>query len=364
MSRLLTAGRAAGVTGALLGLAAVGAAVGLAAERYVVGRSLRGRDPFADEPFGSLRGDPLVVTAGDGVELYAEVDELSADAARPDLTVVFSHGYALNLDVWHFQRRDLRGTARLVFWDQRSHGRSGRAPEGSVSFQRLADDLGAVLDAAAPAGPVLLVGHSMGGMTVMDLLVRRPELLDDRVVGVAFVATSAGGLREVTLGVPGPAGRLAGRLAPGVVSGLARQPDLVERGRRAGSDLGFVLTKRYSFADDAPASLVEFTAQLNAGTPIEVIAEFLPVFATHEQREGLGLLRELDTLVVGAGRDLLTPLVHSREIAERLPHARYVEVPDSGHMVLLERHEVVTAHLRAQVDRVRATAAAGRGAAR
>ncbi|HSK54992.1 MAG TPA: alpha/beta hydrolase [Jiangellales bacterium] len=362
MSRLLAAGRAAGVTGALLGLAAAGAAVGLAAERYAVGRSLRGRDPFADEPFGSLRGDPLVVPAADGVELYAEVDD--PGGAGSDLTVVFSHGYALNLDVWHFQRRDLRGSARLVFWDQRSHGRSGRAPEGSVSFERLADDLGGVLDAAAPTGPVLLVGHSMGGMTVMDLLVRRPELLG-RVVGIAFVASSAGGLREVTLGVPGPAGRLAGRLAPGVVSALARQPDLVERGRRAGSDLGFVLTKRYSFADDAPASLVEFTAQLNAGTPIGVVAEFLPVFATHDQRERLGLLSGVDTLVVGAGRDLLTPVSHSREIAERLPGARYVEVPDAGHMVLLERHEVVTAHLRAQLDRVRAGATAGaRGASR
>lgn len=362
MSRLLAAGRAAGVTGALLGLAAAGAAVGLAAERYAVGRSLRGRDPFADEPFGSLRGDPLVVPAADGVELYAEVDD--PGGAGADLTVVFSHGYALNLDVWHFQRRDLRGSARLVFWDQRSHGRSGRAPEGSVSFERLADDLGGVLDAAAPTGPVLLVGHSMGGMTVMDLLVRRPELLG-RVVGIAFVASSAGGLREVTLGVPGPAGRLAGRLAPGVVSALARQPDLVERGRRAGSDLGFVLTKRYSFADDAPASLVEFTAQLNAGTPIGVVAEFLPVFATHDQRERLGLLSGVDTLVVGAGRDLLTPVSHSREIAERLPGARYVEVPDAGHMVLLERHEVVTAHLRAQLDRVRVGATAGaRGASR
>jgi pimeloyl-ACP methyl ester carboxylesterase len=362
VSRLLAAGRAAGVTGALLGLAAAGAAVGLAAERYAVGRSLRGRDPFADEPFGSLRGDPLVVPAADGVELYAEVDD--PGEAGSDLTVVFSHGYALNLDVWHFQRRDLRGSARLVFWDQRSHGRSGRAPEGSVTFERLADDLGGVLDAAAPTGPVLLVGHSMGGMTVMDLLVRRPELLG-RVVGIAFVASSAGGLREVTLGVPGPAGRLAGRLAPGVVSGLARQPDLVERGRRAGSDLGFVLTKRYSFADDAPASLVEFTAQLNAGTPIGVVAEFLPVFATHDQRERLGLLSEADTLVVGAGRDLLTPVSHSREIAERLPGARYVEVPDAGHMVLLERHEVVTAHLRAQLDRVGAGATAGaRGASR
>ena len=359
MSAVLRAGRSIGTAGALVGLAAAGAAVGLAAERYAIGRSLRERDPYADEPFGSLRGDPLVVTAVDGVELHAEVDE-PPPGVEPDLTVVFSHGYALNLDVWHFQRRDLRGIARLAFWDQRSHGRSGRAPEGSVAFDRLAGDLAAVLDAVAPTGRVVLVGHSMGGMTVMDLLARHPELLGERVVGVTLVASSAGGLSEVTLGVPGPAGRLAGRLAPGVVTALARQPDLVERSRRAGSDLGFVLTKRYSFADDAPPSLVEFTAQLNAGTPIGVVADFLPVFATHEQRERLGVLAAVDTLVIGAGRDLLTPMSHSREISRRLPSARYVEVPDAGHMVLLERHEVVTAHLRAQVDRVRT---AVRGAA-
>ena len=166
MSRLLSAGRAAGTVGAALGVAAVGAAVGFAAERYVVGRSLRRDDPYADERLGSLRGVPRTVETADGVLLHVEVD---GDTNTSPLTVVFTHGYALNQDSWHFQRRDLAGRARLVFWDQRSHGRSGRAPDGSVTFERLARDLGEVIDQTVPDGPLVLVGHSMGGMTVLAL---------------------------------------------------------------------------------------------------------------------------------------------------------------------------------------------------
>src|SRR5918996_5884192 len=150
-----------------LGVAAAGAAVGFAAGRYVVGRPLRGDDPYADEPLGTLRGAPYTMETDDGVHLHVEVDE---PHDRPDLTVVFTHGYALNLDSWHFQRRDLRGQARLVFWDQRSHGRSARAADATVSFDRLAADLSQVInETVAKRGSLGVGGHSMGGMTVLAL---------------------------------------------------------------------------------------------------------------------------------------------------------------------------------------------------
>ncbi|OEV19842.1 lipase, partial [Streptomyces nanshensis] len=58
------------------------------------------------------------------------------------LTVVFSHGYCLSQDVWHFQRAALRGAVRCVYWDQRSHGRSARAAAGEpVSIDLLGRDL-------------------------------------------------------------------------------------------------------------------------------------------------------------------------------------------------------------------------------
>ena len=360
MSRLVSAGRAAGSVGAALGVAAVGAAVGFAAERYVVGRSLRGDDPYAHEKFGSLRGVPKTVETADGVLLHVEVD---GDPSASPLTVVFTHGYALNQDSWHFQRRDLAGRARLVFWDQRSHGRSGRAPEGSVTFERLGRDLGEVIDQVVPDGPLVLVGHSMGGMTVLALAATRPDVFRDRVGGVALISMSAH-LDRVSLGLPGPLGRLTHRAAPGVVAALARRPELVERSRRAGSDLGYVLTRRYSFVKGGSPALVEFTASMNASTPIEVIAEFLSVFSDHDDRAALREFGDMPVLVVGAVGDLLTPVEHSRELAEQLPGASYVEVADAGHMVLFERHDVVTAQLAELLNRVEAGLPKRRGARR
>ena len=82
--------------------------------------------------YGALRSPAIEVGTEDGTTLHAEVDEIApyANGAKPapgQPTLVFVHGYALNLDCWHFQREALRGKHRMVFFDQRSHGRSGRS---------------------------------------------------------------------------------------------------------------------------------------------------------------------------------------------------------------------------------------------
>src|SRR5688500_18838903 len=171
-------GRTAGLIGAAVGVLAAGAAAGVAVERQLIGRRSGQRAQLEAEPFGSLRGTPHVFTADDGVELYVEVDELKR-SRRPepakkrglrrkvvnppeDLTVIFLHGYGLNMDCWHFERRDLAGIGTMVFYDQRSHGRSGRSPKENVSIEQLGRDLYGILEKFAPTGPVILVGHSMG----------------------------------------------------------------------------------------------------------------------------------------------------------------------------------------------------------
>ena len=95
--------RAVGVTAGLL---AVGVAAGVVAERAVVAKAGRA-DREGDEPFGKLRAEPVVVTDSGGVSLHAEVEPCTRDNPE-NLTLVFCHGYALNQDCWHYQRRDLR----------------------------------------------------------------------------------------------------------------------------------------------------------------------------------------------------------------------------------------------------------------
>ncbi|MEQ7126395.1 alpha/beta hydrolase [Actinopolymorpha sp. B11F2] len=337
-------------TGVLAAGAAAGAAAGIAVERYVVGRR-RNRDADGEERLGSRRGVPVIVKTRDGIELYAEVDEPAHDIGADPLTVVFCHGWALNLDCWHFQRAAVAGTARTVFFDHRSHGRSGRSPRELCNVDQLGTDLAEVLEAVAPEGPLVLIGHSMGGMAILALADQQPEIFAERVVGAALLASSAGGLDRVTLGVPGPVGRLVHRLAPAVVAAIARAPNLIEHGRKAGSDVGYLLTKHYSFGTKVPAARVEFVAEMLAATPIDVVADFYPGFAVHDKYDALEALNGVETLVMGGRDDLITPVEHSREIADRHPAADYVELSDAGHMFIIEHPEIVNAALRELLDR-------------
>ena len=126
----------------------------------------------------------------DGVQIHAEVDE----GPRKTPTVVFIHGWVETLDVWHYQRLALRNKVRMVFVDLRSHGLSERSHGHNSSIEQLADDLIVVIAALVPKGPIILVGHSLGGMTIMGLADVKPELFGKRVKGVVLVATSSGKL--------------------------------------------------------------------------------------------------------------------------------------------------------------------------
>ncbi|MEU1815447.1 alpha/beta hydrolase [Streptomyces roseifaciens] len=377
--------RGAGVAGAALGVLAAGAAVGVAVERLTVGRGMRRDARLALDsagPYGTLRGTPGSAVAEDGTQLYYEVDEPEgareeADGsasrrlfggrrtpAAPPLTVVFSHGYCLSQDSWHFQRAALRAAGiRAVFWDQRSHGRSERSRTGAVSIDLFGRDLKAVIDAAAPEGPLVLVGHSMGGMTTMGLAAQYPGLIAGRVVGAAFLGTSSGGLAENTYGLPAAGMALVRRLVlPGAFKLMAARPELIEKGRRATSDLLAGVLRWYSFGSkDVDPAVVRFAERLIEATPVDVVAAFYPVFAEHEKREALRAFDGLPVVVAAGDKDLLTPGEHSEAIAEALPGARLLILEDTGHLVMLERHEVITAQLTELLAAAAGGGALGRG---
>ncbi|MBZ6286454.1 alpha/beta fold hydrolase [Streptomyces olivaceus] len=389
--------RATGIAGVAIGVVAAGAAAGVAIERLTVGRGMRQKARLALDsagPYGGLRGTPGTAYADDGTELYYEVDDVDGGdggdggpggdgggtagraaltgrrrrlfgrRAPAPVTVVFSHGYCLNQDSWHFQRAALRGVVRTVHWDQRSHGRSGRGVtqvrDGSpVTIGELGRDLKAVIDAAAPEGPIVLVGHSMGGMTVMALADAFPELVRERVVGVALVGTSSGRLGEVNFGLPVAGVNAVRRVLPGVLKALGQRAELVEKGRRATADLFAGIIKRYSFASrDVDPAVARFAERMIESTPIDVVAEYYPAFNDHDETDALAEFADLPVLVLAGVRDLVTPSEHSEEIAGLLPDAELVLVPDAGHLVMLEHPELVTDRLADLLARAGAVPAA------
>jgi pimeloyl-ACP methyl ester carboxylesterase len=346
-SRRTAAGVAAAAAGTLV---AGGVAAALAQRRAV--RERRRRSTSRDE-FGSLRSEPVRVVTDDGISLHAEVDEPQV-SPEPDVpTIVFVHGYALNLDCWHFQREHFRGRHRLVFYDQRSHGRSDRSPVGNATIEQLGRDLYSVLEQLVPEGPVVLVGHSMGGMTIMSLADEHPELFSDRVIGVGLVATTAGGLKTHRVISPFLPERVMREVTPRAMALLARAPGLVDGARRTGSDIGFLVTSKIAFGTDVPTPYVEFVDEMLSQTPFEVIAEFFPNFDELDKFSVLHAFEKVPTVIICGTGDLLTSIGHSRKMASRIRGVELVEIPDAGHMVILERREAVDAALERLVGQAR-----------
>ncbi|MGY1885628.1 MULTISPECIES: alpha/beta fold hydrolase [unclassified Blastococcus] len=305
-------------------------------------------------PLPPLDGPPppgsRTVTTDDGCDLHVEFDGREV----APLTVVLCHGFTARLAEWEPQRAALRDRARLVLWDQRGHGRSGWTPLTRATIDRTGRDLGEVLDAVAPTGPVVLAGHSMGGMSILALARQRPELFGTRIVGAFLLATSAGGL--VSTGVLATVVTLMRRLRllPLYLWLLQRLAPALERRRRRGTFLGRRAIRRLLFGkDDADPRSVRLVQQLLEETPLPVTMAFYATFLDHDETAALEVLRRVPVTVVAATHDRLTPEAHGRRIAEAVgPGAELVVVPGAGHSVNLTRAAVVDRAFTDLLDRI------------
>lgn len=381
-----TVGRILGAAGIATGVIGAAALGGVTAQRRRV-RTLRtvelepGSAAAGVGDFDDLRPDRTYsVAAVDGTVL--QVEEVGpTDAA---LTVVFAHGWTLRMGSWHFQRFGLTDTAgsggidgddpelplppapgldeqtdgaadatdlpelpslRMVFFDQRSHGRSSRGPADHATIDFLASDLRQVIDTAAPDAPVVLVGHSMGGMAILALAGDEPDWFAERVLGIGLICTGATYLRPgqwnkvlVTGGNP---------LVRGVASLAGRFPTVIERGRASSRDAAWLATRTFGFASpDVPAPLVDYLDEMITDTPADVIAEFAPGLLVFDRAAALPGLAGIPTVIIGGGQDRMTPIARSRAIADALPEARLVVVEGVGHVAMMEAPDVVNAAVR------------------
>ncbi len=382
-------GRVVGSISVVGGVVTAAALGGMTAQRMALHRyrqldQVPGWDPADD--FDSPPTDrSYSVATADGVALHVE----EVGPADAPLTVIFAHGWTLRLGSWYFQRVSLSGPSmsarsgprgarsaasgtakngpgaaadaassavdsplRLVFYDQRSHGRSSRAPAGHSTMDDLASDLATVIATAAPTGPVVLVGHSMGGMALMALAEKDPALFEKRVRGVGLISTSAAedsrGLgRYLQINGSNP-------LLPWMMSLASRYPRMMERSRSASRDAVWLLTRTLGFADPkVPAPLVDYLDEMISGTPVDVIADFAPALFSHDERGALPLLAGLPVLIVVGAEDRMTPPSRSEAMAQALPRAELFTVPDAGHMAMMEAPEAVTAGLARLIDAAR-----------
>lgn len=340
--------RASGWLAGAAGLSAVGTAAGVTVAHSMT-RRISADDPYADEDFEILNTDrSSTVTTDDGVELAVrDVGPLDAP-----LTVVFAHGFCLRMGSFHFQRARLTAEwgrqVRMVFYDQRGHGASQLAPSDTYTVPRLGQDLEAVLQATVPRGPVVLVGHSMGGMTVLAHARQFPGRYGQRIVGAALISSAAHGVAR------SPLGEILRNPALEAIRFSTRYaPKLVHRGRGAARKVIAPILRAASYGNEATSrSVVAFSEEMMHATPIATMVGFLHALEVHDESAALATLNKIPTLVACGDHDLLTPDGYARAMAAALWDSELVIVPGAGHLVQLEEPDVIDDALVRLVERV------------
>ncbi len=276
----------------------------------------------------------------DGTALHVE----TSGPADSELTLVLVHGWTQDHRTWDGVVERFGGSVRILRYDLRGHGGSAPAKPGTATIETLADDLAELIEARAPHGPLVLAGHSMGGMTIMELSRRHPELVSKRVAGVAFVATSSGEMNRITLGLPGIAGSGAARFERRLAKVLAKQrrdalPIPMSMVRSGARFLVFGRRPR-------PADLDSVAEQLLCAHPASV-AGFQDAISRHDCRVTLAALQGTPVIVMAGERDRLCPTAHAKVIADALPEAGFVRYPGAGHMLPQERAQEVAERIAA-----------------
>src|SRR5581483_7154872 len=288
------------------------------------------------------------VKSDDGTEIAVEI----LGDNHPGPTIVFTHGWTFSSRSWHYQRM-LAERWRLVLMDHRDHGESGSGPREHRTVDQVGRDLYAVLrttcaasDTASGLRDVVLVGHSMGGMTIMSLAAEHPELFGDGPVrGVALVDTSAARDQADAFGLPRPIAAAFIKQWKASLALMVSDPDKAERARRSGSAISVAISRFLNLGTKPDKRLATFTEAMSAATKAQVVGDFWLTLDEHDKTAALAELGKTPTLVIVGDKDRLTPPAHARAIAAAIPDARLLELRGAGHCPMLEQPEAVNAAL-------------------
>lgn len=293
------------------------------------------------------------VRTADGTELHVEIE------GPPDATttVVFLHGWMVDLDSWKHQRTMLVDSGvQRVFYDMRGHGHSAWRPfnREHPGVHQLVHDLRDVVTAVAPSGRLVLVGHSAGGMAIIAAAARHPDLFE-RVDATLLCATTAAPLSShLTLGLPRlftPAHLVMRRYAAAMFLLLGQLPRPLTR---IFGIMPWAIASRFmACTHGSPGPVVAHTGLMMFQTHLRFAGESLHSILAHDEQAACTLpMSRTNVTCIAPERDRLIPYAAQKATAASIPGGRFVSVPRSGHMVASERPDVVNAELNRLLDLV------------
>ncbi|RSN60743.1 alpha/beta hydrolase [Amycolatopsis sp. WAC 04182] len=286
--------------------------------------------------------------AADGTPLHFE---RWGDPSAP-VTVVLLHGYALDRRSWRAIAPVLAEASvpeepvAVLAYDQRGHGESGEVRASSATMGKLADDLAEVLDKVVPGGKVVLVGHDMGGLAILSLAQRHPDVFAARVAGIGLLAMSAGGVTPDAIW-PNALGKLGRDLE------LVFGTKLIGLVREHTSKAVTAGLRWWLFGDDPVPADVELTVRMIRGNWPQTVSAFRPALDAYTRESALSQVGAVPVTAIVGERDKLVPTADVEELAGAVENGTAVVLPGVGHVVPLEAAPQVIPRLLALANEAR-----------
>ncbi|MET8429479.1 alpha/beta hydrolase [Nocardia sp. NPDC004860] len=279
------------------------------------------------------------VTASDGARL-----RVHAYGPADGDVIVLVHGWTCCLEYWNPQINAFAGEYRVIAYDVRGHGESdeGTAP---LTIDQLADDLAVVLDAVLqPGRRAVLVGHSLGGMTIQAWAGRYPQRVRRQLLAVLLTNTAGGDLIAETT------------VVPFFNRGIAKLPFLVGLlGLSAPILFPPILPVTWVFRRQimslaAVGDLAAFGLNIVRSCPARVRGRFGTLLSYLDVGRGAAKLTVPTTVIAGSADDM-TPPVHSERIVEMLTATGSLDgyrILPTGHLGNVEAYR----EFNAELDRI------------
>lgn len=295
--------------------------------------------------------DEVGVVDSDGLAIHYYVVGPPPDEASA--TVVFAHGFTLAAESFYLQVEHLRQhhpTVRSVLLDLRGHGRTGACSPAVCTIDGLGRDVRAVVEHCAPTGPLILVGHSLGGLAVLAALRQlRADAPDThaRISGVTLVSTSVESL--ATQGIPQV---LASPVADQIMAGVEASPRDARKIREAAAKFLAPTLATAVFKRPTGYDLIEFHAAMIHETPLASFVGFFDDLQEHDELRAAEAIRDKPGWVLVGQRDEVTPMSQSDRLLEVWPRAWSQVAEGAGHMLILEAPGIINNALNRLLERV------------
>jgi pimeloyl-ACP methyl ester carboxylesterase len=222
-------------------------------------------------------------------------------------------GWVGSWELWQEPFQLMQSRWRCISYDHRGSGAS-TAPPAAISPQALVDDLFAVLD-HYNVERCVLAGESLGALTCLQAVLQAPERFDGLVIVDGVPAASAGS-------------------------------QMLIDGSRADYPATVKAFVDHCLPEPESDHLRRWGRQILLRADPEAAARLLE---SHLQEQIAPALNQLDapTLIIQGEHDVIVTMQDAQHMADTIPTAQLVVIPDAGHVPTLSRPAQVVAAIDA-----------------